>query len=72
MSETYDPVMSTHHIPAPRAPTAAARSDDHDGRRSGAFWAAFRAAPAGPSRWMDSAAAAWRPADTAEPGSAVR
>ena len=73
MSEAYAPVMSTHHQPAPRPPTAASRSDgDQVARRSGAFWAAYNAAPAGPSRWMDSATAAWRPADAAEPGAAVR
>ncbi|WP_157432202.1 hypothetical protein [Agromyces italicus] len=32
-------------------------------RRTAAFWAHFEANPSNPNRWVDSAAAYWRPAE---------
>ena len=63
MSGAYAPEMSTDHSPAPRPPTRTARRTDGDQLRSETFWAAFMAAPTDTPRWMDSATAAWRPAD---------
>jgi len=60
MSETYAPEMNTPHATVPRPPNPSAEDLD-DQHRSETFWAAFAGAPASPTRWLDSATAAWRP-----------
>lgn len=61
MCRTYAPEMSTHPATVPRPPNSAALGS-RDRNRSEIFWAAFAAAPSSPTRWADSATAAWRPA----------
>jgi|SoiMethySBSTD1v2_1073268.scaffolds.fasta_scaffold2316224_1 hypothetical protein len=61
MSGTYAPDMSTHPATVPRPPNPVA-DGSRDQQRSETFWAAFADAPASPTRWLDSATAAWTPA----------